>query len=128
MGHKDGPLLMPDVGVSAYEKMAISRINFGRETSASFAMSALVNVGASCSLDELKALVTEVARIARDVGQSAGIDETTLSPVVEALDRAHDLIDEVHVIGGVCPTCSGSGEGRLGEHSRCHVCRGSGGQ
>lgn len=95
------------------------------QSSAGFALSALVNLG-TCSLDEFKALTCELARVARDISQDAEIDAATMEPVVEALDSASDLLDEVHVRGGVCVTCSGTGEGRWAG-TRCHKCNGTGG-
>lgn len=129
MGFNDTPLIATQTGADLYraapEHEALGGITYQPQTSASFAKSALVNVGL-CTLDEIKALIAEVARIARDVGEAGDIDDSTMEPVLEALDSAHDLIDEVHVIGeDICPTCSGSGEGRS-EGSRCHACHGKG--
>jgi hypothetical protein len=96
------------------------------QSSAGFALSALINLGA-CTLDELKALTIELARVARELSADDDIDPATMEPVLEALDSASDLIDEVHVLGGLCVTCSGTGEGRW-SGTRCHKCGGTGGQ
>lgn len=132
---RPAPLISSQVGADLYrsvqairqdEHEALSSIRPHIQSPADFAVSALVNVG-SCTLDDLKRLICEVARIARSTGCDADVDPSTMEPVLEALDSAHDLVDEVHVSGGVCPRCSGSGEGRFGESSRCTECGGTGG-
>lgn len=60
---------------------------------------------------ELRAILIEVARLAVSIDAH---------DVAALLDQAHDLLDD-----GICPRCSGSGEGMC-EGSRCHVCHGSG--
>ncbi len=120
-----GPLLTPDVGVTAYEKQLVAGIRAkSTADSVSFALSALVNVsGEHITPEELASLITELSRIANDL--SCDRDLKGVDKVVELLDNAHDAAESIGQGLTTCGTCAGSGEGRH-DGARCLPCGGAG--
>lgn len=82
-----------DLGVTAQEKCAVASI-IGRQTSAEFALSALVN----CTVTEpkeLHALILEVARIADRLMYGSAKTYEHIDEVVSLLDAASDVAEKV---------------------------------
>ena len=112
------------LGVTAQEKAAVANIGSTRQTSAEFALSALVNCTVKTP-QELHSLTVELARIANEFMFSSVPMFDKLEDLVCMLDTASDLADTMREINTDCRSCSGTGEGSSDAQS-CGSCGGKG--
>lgn len=106
------------------ENAALMQMGGTPQTSAEFALSALVNCRVKTQ-EELHALAVEMARVASTFMYECPTTFDKIDEAVDMFDTAADLIESMKERDNTCASCAGTGEGRS-DYQSCGGCGGKG--